>query len=122
SDVSSIPAAKATVKAINARDHGINGRPLQLHVCDTATNPNSTASCAQQAVAAHASAVITYAKNAGTYEQIIENAGIPDIGGNALLTPLNQTSKVSFPITPGGSGAVAGFAVTAYSQKCKSES
>src|SRR5215471_12237931 len=78
SDESNVPAAEATVKAIDALDNGINGRPLQLHVCDTATNPNSTASCAQQAVAAHAPAVISYAKNAGTYEQILEQAKIPD--------------------------------------------
>jgi ABC-type branched-subunit amino acid transport system substrate-binding protein len=109
---------QATATAINVLDRGINGRPLALHVCDTASNPNTTASCAQQAVAAHAAAVVSYVKNPGVYQSILEQAGIPNIG-NAMITTQEQTSPDSFPILPGGVGAVAGAAVIGKQQKCK---
>jgi ABC-type branched-subunit amino acid transport system substrate-binding protein len=115
------PSAEATVKAINAFENGINGRQLKLNVCDTALNPSRTASCAQQAVAAGAPAVISYARNGGSYMSILESAHIPVIG-NPLLSLQEQNSPVSFPVTGGGPAAVAAFAVVGKQQKCKSMS
>lgn len=107
---------KAAVAAVNATG-GIKGRPLELDICDSASNPNSTEACARSAVSKKAPAVLSWGFAGGSYVAVLEEAGIADIG-NTLSAPLQFTSKVSFPLSAGGAGSVAGFGAIAVQLKC----
>ena len=114
---SALPAFEATVAAINASG-GIDGHPLSMTVCDSASNPNTTANCARKAVAQKVPAVVSYTANGGSYERILAEAGIPDLG-NLLFQPLQLTSPNSFALTAGGPGVTAGYVVAAKKAGCK---
>ena len=111
-----LPTFKATVAAVNASG-GIGGRPLEMTVCDSAMNPNTTASCARKAVAAKVPAVVSYTANGGTFESILARARIPDVG-NPLVVPLQLTSPNSFPVTAGAPGVTAGYVPAAKRADC----
>jgi ABC-type branched-subunit amino acid transport system substrate-binding protein len=111
---------RMAVKAVNSQG-GIKGHPIDFEVCDSATNPNATISCARKAVAARAAAVVSYAVNGGTYTEVLEAAKIPLLGPG-LFGPSESTSKFSFPVLGGGIAAVAGYAAVAKRAGCKSVS
>src|SRR5829696_5366989 len=114
---SQVDMYRMAVEAMNA-DGGIDGRQIEFEVCDSATNPNSTISCARRAIAAQASAVISYAVNGGTYVEVLEKAGIPIISPG-LFGPAESTSRISFPVLGGG---IAGYAAAAKEAGCTSVS
>jgi ABC-type branched-subunit amino acid transport system substrate-binding protein len=108
---------QATVKAINASG-GINGRPLQLQVCDSASNANSSATCATEAVSEKLPAVVSLAGFGNAYDPILAQAKIPDIG-DSLQASIQFTSPISFPLWAGGSGDLAGLGTAAAFLNCK---
>jgi ABC-type branched-subunit amino acid transport system substrate-binding protein len=101
-------AVQARVKTINAHG-GINGRPVQVLVCNTALDPNKATACARDAVAKGVVAEIGLnTSESAQVVPILEQAGIPLIGPVPVdLTTL--ASPVSFPIISGVPGAFFGM-------------
>jgi branched-chain amino acid transport system substrate-binding protein len=102
SDPEAAVAAKAYVKQANASG-GINGHPIDLQVCDSNLNPNKETACFQQAVTNHVAAVVGSFLLFATGMKLLEQAGIPFIGGNGTTLP-EFTSPVSFPADSGEIG------------------
>lgn len=95
-------AAQAYAKQANAAG-GINGHPIVVHVCDSNLDPNKETACFQQAVTNHYAAVVGSFLLFGTGMKLLEQAGIPFIGGN-MTTPQEFDSSVSFPADSGEVG------------------
>jgi branched-chain amino acid transport system substrate-binding protein len=102
SDPEAAVAAKAYVKQANASG-GINGHPIDLQVCDSNLNPNKETACFQQAVTNHVAAVVGSFLLFATGMKLLEQAGIPFIGGNGTTLP-EFTSPVAFPADSGEIG------------------
>jgi ABC-type branched-subunit amino acid transport system substrate-binding protein len=102
-------AVKASIKRINANG-GINGRPVEVEVCDDKFAPAEGANCARKAAASGAVAVIgTTTQQGATIYPVLEKEGIC----NLAPQPINATdysSKVSYPIIAAGPINVAGYA------------
>jgi branched-chain amino acid transport system substrate-binding protein len=93
-------AAQAAVEAINEAG-GVNGRPLELTVCDDQGDPNLAASCARDAVADGAVAHVSMLDNLGpSYIPILQQAGIASIGGYPVTGP-DLTAETVFPLAGG---------------------
>jgi branched-chain amino acid transport system substrate-binding protein len=90
------------VKQANASG-GINGHPIDLQVCDSNLNPNKETACFQQAVTNHVAAVVGSFLLFATGMKLLEQAGIPFIGGNGTTLP-EFTSPVAFPADSGEIG------------------
>jgi ABC-type branched-subunit amino acid transport system substrate-binding protein len=91
-------AGKAIVQYMNANG-GVNGRPIDLIVCDSQTNANQTANCARQAVQDKVVAVVgTYAANGAVIPPILQAANIP-YSPAYPVAPSEFTSPISFPTT-----------------------
>lgn len=108
---------QATVDAINAAG-GIDGHPLQLEVCDTGNDPNTTAACGRKAVSERVSAVVSLANYGSQYEPLLDSAGIADIG-DTVNDKVYYTSPVSFPLWVGGIGAVFAMGTITGYLKCR---
>lgn len=99
--------ARAAALAIN-RAGGIQGRPVEIVVCDTKGDPNGEPDCARQAVERQVLAVVGANADGADYTPILEEAGIPTVAplgkNNAELQ-----SEISFPLIAGlpGVGAMA---------------
>src|ERR1700730_967872 len=86
SDPEAAVAAKAYVKDANASG-GINGHPIDLEVCDSNLNPNQETTCFQKAVTDHVVAVAGSFLLFATGMKLLEQAGIPFIGGHGATVP-----------------------------------
>lgn len=116
----SVDGVKAAVQAVN-KDGGINGRKVEVDVCDNGGDPNRDATCARKAVSDGWLAVVggfdPYAP-AQTLP-ILESANIPYVG--ALQgTPTEYQSKVSFPVEIGTVGGYVGTFSQMADDGCKS--
>jgi ABC-type branched-subunit amino acid transport system substrate-binding protein len=94
-----VVAADAAKDRLNANG-GINGRPLQIDVCNNMADPNTSAACARQAVSNHDVATVASAYLYPTPFPILDKAGIPSIGGYGLQLA-DYTDKLSFPLHAG---------------------
>lgn len=99
-------AAKAGVLAVNDKG-GINGRDLDVEVCDTKGLPNGAVLCANKAVRERVAAVVGSFDLYGTYLSVLERAKIPSIAPFAIGK--EETSPVSFPLWGGGRALVSGL-------------
>jgi branched-chain amino acid transport system substrate-binding protein len=91
------PAFEAEVKKIN-EEGGVDGRPLELTVCNDQGNPQVASHCAQEAVEKHAVAVMgSYSVQAAAFLPILESAHIAYVGADASQT-IEETSPNSFPL------------------------
>jgi branched-chain amino acid transport system substrate-binding protein len=111
---SSQAAATAATDEINAHG-GLNGHPIHLVVCDTASNANSEVQCVRQATSSNAVAIdgqIVLFNPAADWA-LLEAAKMPIIG-DFLLSPQGGTDPNSYPLIPSGpssySAAVAQMA------------
>ncbi|MCZ7526653.1 MAG: ABC transporter substrate-binding protein [Acidimicrobiia bacterium] len=89
-------AAQAAVEYVNQELGGVGGRPLALEVCATVGTPESAAQCANELVEKGVLLVaggLDYGTEASL--PVLEQAGIPYIGGVPLLMP-EFRSPVSF--------------------------
>lgn len=108
--------ARVGVDEVNAAG-GIDGRRLELVVCDDGNDPNTAAGCARQAVKDGVAAIVGgYTAFEPQIVPIVERAGIPWIGPTALQ---NSTSESYWLL--GGEGATLAFAMGIWldGQRCE---
>ncbi|HUZ55729.1 MAG TPA: ABC transporter substrate-binding protein [Streptosporangiaceae bacterium] len=104
--------AQAWADWVNAHG-GINGRKVNLIICDAQVNANKTADCAREAVQDHVSAVVaSYAANSAVIEPILAPAKIP-YTSSYPVAPSDYNAPIDFPTTStpfilSGMGYIAG--------------
>lgn len=104
--------AQAWADSVNASG-GINGRKVNLIICDAQVNPNQTADCARQAVQDHVAAVVaSYAANSQVIAPILQAADIPYMSAYPVA-PSDYNGTDVFPTTStpfilSGMGYIAG--------------
>lgn len=93
----------AAIKQINGSG-GIHGHSLDLSICDNQSEVNVDATCAQQAVADHDTAVLAIGNvEDPTMLPILQHAGIAEIGQDES-EELDSTEPISFPGATGAYG------------------
>lgn len=103
-------AAKAQVDALNAAG-GIDGRQVELQVCDSKLDPNEEAGCFRRAVQEDVDAVVGSLSFFGAGLESLKDAAIPYVGGQGLAAP-ELVSPISFPADGGIPGLYLGMAAT----------
>jgi branched-chain amino acid transport system substrate-binding protein len=100
---------EAAVKYANNYLGGIAGRPIQLDECQSKGTPASSATCANQMIADHVTAVLHgIDSDSGTTAQTLMNAKIPVIS-TAPASSQETLGALSFSLTGGASAFVAGL-------------
>jgi branched-chain amino acid transport system substrate-binding protein len=112
-------AAKAAAAALN-KTGGIDGRAVQIDVCDNQGNPNQSAACGRQAKSNGDIAVIGSWDIYGASEilPVLQAEGIPYVGALAG-TATELTNPDSFIFDPGAVLAAFGTAALFGQQGCK---
>jgi len=78
---------------------GIGGRPLDAHFCDARGTPTAAAACAREAVAGGAVAVVgNFTFTGDAVVPILEKSDTALFGNCCAISPLELTSKISFPM------------------------
>jgi branched-chain amino acid transport system substrate-binding protein len=91
------PAFEAEVEKVN-NEGGIEGREIDLTICNDQGNPQVAAHCAQEAVEKHDVAVMgSYSVQAAAFLPILESAHIAYVGADASQS-IEETSPNSFPL------------------------
>jgi ABC-type branched-subunit amino acid transport system substrate-binding protein len=98
SQVASYPAyfygAQAYAKRVNSTG-GVGGHPIKIDTCDNEFDPNVMATCARDAVNAHAVAMIGQGPINQSFLTILQQGSIPWVPADPL-TPLEYNSKDTF--------------------------
>lgn len=102
-------ATRAAIEFVNAELGGVNGRPLELEVCNTEFSPEGSTSCAQQFVQAGVPAVLGGIDVFGTGIETLEENEIPFVGGIPVSAPAMRSAN-SFQWSGGTWGATIAFA------------
>jgi branched-chain amino acid transport system substrate-binding protein len=106
-------AVQAAVKAVNDSG-GINGRPLEVKICNDQANPNQDLQCAQEAVSDHAIASVGEEEfSGGSGDQVMTSNKIPVVGPDLQ----NEQTLVNPLVFPTYSSLYAG--ALAAPQVCK---
>ena len=101
--------AEAAVDEINA-DGGVNGKQIDLIVCNDGNDTNKAVACAREAIKEEVAAMVGgYTLFEPQVVPLIEAAGIPWIGPTAIQ---NSTSKSYYLL--GGEGATLAFSMGLY--------
>jgi ABC-type branched-subunit amino acid transport system substrate-binding protein len=88
--------AQAAAKYINSKDGGVDGRPVEINICDTKNDPGATLTCANQAIQAGATFIGGLSLNYGTNALArVAAAKIPSMTGPA--SQQESTNPTSFP-------------------------
>jgi branched-chain amino acid transport system substrate-binding protein len=98
-------ADEAAIAFINTELGGVDGRPLELSVCDTEFSPERSTSCAQRFVQEGVVAVVGGLDVFGDGIGVLERNGIPYVGGIPVSFASAQ-NPVSFQFSGGTWGAV----------------
>lgn len=78
---------------------GIAGRPLEAKFCDARGTPTAAAACAREAVADHAVAAVgNFTFTGDAVVPILEKGKTALFGNCCAISPLELTSKISFPM------------------------
>jgi ABC-type branched-subunit amino acid transport system substrate-binding protein len=78
---------------------GIDGRPLEAKFCDAKGTPTAASACAREAVSDHAVAVVgSYSFTGDAVVPVLETANTALFGNCCAVSPLELTSKISFPM------------------------
>jgi ABC-type branched-subunit amino acid transport system substrate-binding protein len=78
---------------------GIGGRPLEAKFCDAHGTPTAAAACAREAVSDKAVAVVgNFTFTGDAVVPILEKANTALFGNCCAISPLELTSKISFPM------------------------
>ncbi|MFD8596413.1 ABC transporter substrate-binding protein [Kitasatospora sp. NPDC059646] len=110
--------ADAVGRRLNANG-GLNGRKVRVLTCNEHDTTDGATACADQAVGAHAVAVVGSASQYGSnFMPVLEAAGIPFIGGYGLSSP-EFSSPLSYPVNGGMPALVAGSGRQLIGAGCK---
>ncbi|MFJ5885374.1 ABC transporter substrate-binding protein [Kitasatospora cineracea] len=110
--------AEAIGRELNDHD-GLAGRKVRILTCNEHDTTDGATACADQAVNAHAVAVVGSASQYGsTFMPVLEQAGIPFIGGYGLSGP-EFSSPLSYPVNGGLPALVAGSGRQLVEAGCK---
>ena len=101
------PTVLATAKAVNCAG-GIQGRPLKMVTCNgnPLVDPNNGVNCARDAIAQGVVASAALASPDAAIGSAFADAGVPMVG--VALNIVGLTSPLSFNVTSGAPGIVAG--------------
>jgi branched-chain amino acid transport system substrate-binding protein len=102
-------ATQAGADFVNSQLGGVNGRPVEIEVCNTEFSPEGSTNCAQQMVQDERVAVLGGIDVFGTGIETLADNGIPFVGG----IPISQqsvTSPNSYQWSGGSWGAAVAFA------------
>ncbi|WP_165818275.1 ABC transporter substrate-binding protein [Frankia canadensis] len=103
-----VSAVKAAAAAVNAKG-GINGKQIEIKVCNENNNPNDAVKCARQAVANHSVAVVgSFSTSGHQITQTLSKAGIPLVGFNPI-TPADYACATCYGFDAGSTLAFAGL-------------
>jgi branched-chain amino acid transport system substrate-binding protein len=102
-------AVQAGVEWINEEMGGIDGRPIEVQVCNTEFSPEGSTACAQQFVELGVPAVLGGIDVFGNAIDTLADNGIPYVGGIPVSTQ-SATSPLSFQWSGGTWGATVAFA------------
>jgi len=108
-----VEGSEAAAESINC-EGGVQGRPVEILPCNgnTALDPNNPTTCARDAVEAGVIASAGNFVSDAAATTIFEDAGLPVLG--FPLSAADITSPVSFPLTAGAPGTLAGNAAQLY--------
>jgi branched-chain amino acid transport system substrate-binding protein len=101
-------AARAAFDFVNQELGGIDGRPVEIEVCDTKFSAEQSLACAQRAVQQQAVAVLGGIDLFGNGIRVLEQNELPYVGG-IPVSIASATSPVSFQFSGGTWGAVVAF-------------
>ncbi|WP_371500810.1 ABC transporter substrate-binding protein [Kitasatospora sp. NBC_00374] len=105
-------------REVNAKG-GRAGRKLKVLTCNEHNTAAGVTACAQQAVAAHAVAVIgSYSQFGDTFMPTLEAAGIPYLGGYGV-SGSEFSSPLSYPVAGGTPALIAGSGRQLAAAGCK---
>jgi ABC-type branched-subunit amino acid transport system substrate-binding protein len=115
-----VPQAYDLANLVLTRAKKVNGQPIQVIKCNDQGSADLSQACARQAVSEGVTAVLAPFVPLGGANLIptLEPAGIPYLG-NRPTTPIESTSKDSFPIGPGASGDFTAAGLQAGKNGCK---
>lgn len=102
-------AVQSAAAMINEYFGGVNGRPIEIEVCNTNFSPEGSTACAQKFVEQGVPAVIGGIDVFGTGILTLEENEIPFIGGVPVSFP-DVTASNAFQWSGGSWGAVMAFA------------
>ncbi|TYL55492.1 ABC transporter substrate-binding protein [Nocardioides sp. BGMRC 2183] len=101
-------ALQARISAMNA-DGGIDGRKIELTICNDKFDPNEATACAQRAVTEGYVAVVGGASPfSPQFLPVLEKGEIPLVAGSASSGAPELQSPISFPINAGAPGMSLG--------------
>lgn len=101
-------AVMAATEFINTQLGGVDGRPIEVEVCNTEFSAEGSTSCGQRFVEAEVPAVLGGIDVFGNAVEVLADNGIPYIGGIPISTP-SVTSPNSFQWSGGTWGAAVAF-------------
>ena len=108
--------AQIAVDEVNAAG-GINGRPLELVVCNDELDPNKASACVQQAVQ---DGVVALVGGLSVFEPIVfpllQTSGIPWVGAS---TSTDFSTPILFPVGADGATAFSAIGAAAIETGCK---
>jgi branched-chain amino acid transport system substrate-binding protein len=102
-------AVQAGVEWLNEEMGGIDGRPVEVQVCNTEFSPEGSTACAQRFVELGVPVVVGGIDVFGNAIDTLEDNGIPYVGGIPVSTQ-SSVSPVSFQWSGGTWGATVAFA------------
>jgi branched-chain amino acid transport system substrate-binding protein len=102
-------ATQAGIDFVNTELGGVNGRPIELTVCNTKFSPEGSTACAQQFVEDGIPVVLGGIDVFGNGIDTLAGNGVPYVGGIPVSTQ-SVRSPVSFQWSGGTWGATVAFA------------
>ena len=102
-------AADAAIQFVNEQLGGIDGRPIELEVCNTQFSAEGSTSCGQQFVEQDVAVVMGGIDVFGNGIEVLDDNGIPFVGG-IPVSEQSVKSPNSFQWSGGSWGATIAFA------------
>ncbi|HJZ38687.1 MAG TPA: ABC transporter substrate-binding protein [Solirubrobacterales bacterium] len=99
---------------------GIGGHPLEVTICDAHGTPTGAAACGREAISDGVVATVgNFTFTGDAIVPILESGDVAQFGNCCSVSPLEMTSKISFPL---GNGPLIGPATvkSAVEEGCKS--
>lgn len=111
-------AVQAAVEFVNTQLGGVDGRPVEVQVCNTEFSAEGSTKCAQQFVDEEVPVVLGGIDVFGNGIDTLKDNGIPYVGG-IPISEQSATRSNSFQFSGGTWGAAVAFASDAIAKKAK---